>query len=228
MIWCEAKWFDGFMLRAHFLETSFRVFVHLARLEVHIEQSQEFACLSAVILDGVLDGLLKGIQQIARVEEAASQVSLDLEGILPLHRLDPALHVKEVALTEESYSLGFNARDADGTGFTLRDVAYLLELEEIILLGENDTKVVGILRDVGMGIVYRRNTVPRLVPPLAFDALWRTVIVTLLLEVGWCIQIEYDDCYRSTLSARNVDDVTVKTHKAVQTRPSQDPTFGYS
>jgi len=106
--------------------------------------------------------------------------------------------VKEVALTEESYSLGFNARDADGTGFTLRDVAYLLELEEIILLGENDTKVVGILRDVGMGIVYRRNTVPRLVPPLAFDALWRTVIVTLLLEVGWCIQIEYDDCYRST------------------------------
>src|SRR6267142_1766227 len=228
MTWCEAKWFDGFMFLAHFLETGFRVFVYLARLEVHIKQAQKFAGLSTVILDGVLDGLLKGIQQIARVEEAASQVSLDLEGILPLHRLDPALHVNEVALGEESHSLGFNARNADGTGFTLHDMAYLLELEEIILFDENNTKVVGVLRDVSMGIVYRRNTVPRLVLPFAFDALWRTIIVTLLLEIGWCIQIEYDDCYRSTLSARNVDDVTVKTHKVVQTRPSQDTTFGYS
>jgi hypothetical protein len=82
-------------------------------------------------------------------------------------------------------------------------VAYLLELEEIILFDKNNTKVVGVLRDVGMGIVYRRNTVPRLVLPFAFDALLRTVIVTLLLEIGWGVQIEYDDCYRSTLSRTN-------------------------
>ena len=147
------------------------------------------------MFDGILDGLLEGNQQIVSVEEAASQVSLDLEGILPVrHRLGPALHVKELARGEKSHRLGINATNANGTWSTLHNAAYVLELEEIVLFEKNNSEVVGILRDVAVGIVYRRYTVPRLVISLVFDAIWNAVIVTSLLKNGWRIQIEYDDC----------------------------------
>lgn len=153
------------------------------------------------MFDGTLDGLLEGNQQIVSVEEAASQVSLDLEGILPVrHRLGPALHVRELAGGEESHRLGINARNPNGTWFTLHDVTYLLEVEEIILFEKDNSEVVGVLRNVGVGIVYRTYTVPRLVSSLVFDALWNVIIVTFLFKGGWRIQIEYDDCNGFTFS----------------------------
>jgi hypothetical protein len=108
--------------------------------------------------------------------------------------------VRELAVGEESHGLGVNARNANRTWFTFHDVAYLLEVEQIAVFDEDNSEVVGVLRDAGVSIVYRRYTAPPLELPFAFDALWRTVIVTPFLEIGWRIQIEYDDCCISTLS----------------------------
>jgi hypothetical protein len=135
------------------------------------------------------------------VEEATTQVSLDLESILPVHGVDPALDVEELAGAEELLSLGINTPNAGGTGFTLRDVAYLLELEEIVLFDKDNSEVVCIVRYVGMGIVYRRYTVTSLVFPLAFGTLWNAAVVTFLFKTGWRIQIEYDVCDESTFSS---------------------------
>jgi hypothetical protein len=48
-----------------------------------------------------------------------------------------------------------HAGNTDGAGFALHDLAYLLELEEIVLIGKDKTKVVGVWRDGGVRLVYR-------------------------------------------------------------------------
>ena len=146
------------------------------------------------MLDGFLDRFLEGNEQIVRVEETASQISLDLERILPVHRLDPALYVGDIAVREESFRAGIHAGDADGTRLTPYDVAYLLKLEEIVMLSRDNAEMVGVWCDAGMGIVDRGYTIARLVPPFAPNSLWGPVIITFLFEAGWSMQVEYDNC----------------------------------
>ena len=97
-------------------------------------------------------------------------------------------------MREESFRAGIHAGDADGTRFTAYDVAYLFEFKEIVLLSKDNTEMVGVFRDAFMGIVNRGYTIARLVPPFALDTWWGPVIITFLLEVGWRMQIKYDDC----------------------------------
>jgi len=93
--------------------------------------------------------------------------------------------VEEVAGREESFRVGINAGNADGTGFTSHDVAYLLKLEEIVLRSKDNTEMVGVWCGAGVGTVDRGYTITGLVSPFALDALWGPVIVTFLLETGW-------------------------------------------
>jgi len=101
--------------------------------------------------------------------------------------------VEEVTGREETLRVGIHAGNTLGTGFTPYDVAYLLKLEEIVLLSKDDTEMVGISRDAFMGIVDRGYAIARLVLPFAFDTLWSPVIVAFLLEAGWRMQIEYNN-----------------------------------
>jgi len=82
-----------------------------------------------------------------------------LEGILPLHGLDPTLHVKELAGREEFLGAGIHepVGNADGTGLTRREAAYILKLAEIILLSKKNAKVVGVSCDACVRTVYRRH-----------------------------------------------------------------------
>ena len=89
--------------------------------------------------------------------------------------------------------------NADGTGLTLRDVAYLLKYAEIILLSKNNAKVVGVSCDACVRTVYRRYPIARLVFPFAFDTPGSPVIITFLLKTGRRMQVEYDVCYGSTV-----------------------------
>jgi hypothetical protein len=146
------------------------------------------------MLDGFLDRFLEGNEQIVRVEEAASQISLDLERILPVHLLDPTLYVEEVAGREELLRVGIHSGNTDGTRFTAYDVAYLLKLEEIVMLSRDNAEMVGVWCDAGMSIVDCGYTIARLVPPFALDSLWGPVIITFLFEAGWSMQVEYDNC----------------------------------
>ena len=100
----------------------------------------------------------------------------------------------EVAVREESFRAGIYAGDADGTRLTPYDVAYLFELEEIVLLSKDNTEMVGVIRDAFMGIVDCGYTIARLVPPFAFDTSWGPVIITFLFEVGRNMQLKYDNC----------------------------------
>jgi len=86
----------------------------------------------------LLDGLLERLKQIVGREKARSEVSLDLKGVLPVHSLDPALYLNGVAMREESHRAGINGWNADRTGFALSDVAYLLELGEVLWVCQKD------------------------------------------------------------------------------------------
>ena len=110
--------------------------------------------------------------------------------------------MKELAGREEFLGAGIHepVGNADGTGLTLRDVAYLLKLAEIIWLSKKNAKVVGVSRDACVRTVYRSYPVARLVFPFAFDTPGSPVVITFLLETGWRMQVEYDDCYGSTVS----------------------------
>jgi hypothetical protein len=101
--------------------------------------------------------------------------------------------VEEVTGREEMLRKGIHARNALGTGFTPYDVAYLLELKEIVFISKDDTEMVGISRDASMGIVDGGYTIACLVFPFAFDTLWSPVIITLLLEAGRRMQVEYNN-----------------------------------
>lgn len=104
-------------------------------------------------------------------------------------------------------------------------MAYLLKLAEIIWLSKKNAKVVGVSRDACVRTVYRSYPVARLVFPFAFDTPGSPVVITFLLETGWRMQVEYDDCYGSTVSGAKRDGVPMGTHKVVQ-NPSQGPAFG--
>jgi hypothetical protein len=133
-------------------------------------------------------------------DEAGAQASLDLEGILPIHGLDPALDLHEVTVREESHPAGVYGGNADGTGFTLCDEAYFLEVGEICWVRKKDTEVRCVRRDAGMRGVNRRNTVARLVSPFALDTLRSPTVVAFLLKIWRGMQIEYNDCCGSTFS----------------------------
>jgi len=183
MSWCEAKWSENAMGRANAFEATLRVFIRLAHLEGHSKQAQEFVCLGTVILDRVLNGLLEGIKQVVCVEKAATQARLDLKSTLPVHRLQPPLDAREVARREESLSVGIHKGNADGTRFTLHNVADLLKLKKIVWISENKTEMVGVWCDAGMGIIDRGYKLASLVFPLAFGPLF----VGFLLETGGCM-----------------------------------------
>jgi hypothetical protein len=87
----------------------------------------------------LLYGFLESHKEVVGSEEAGAQASLDLKGILPIHSLDPALDLNKIAVREEPHPEGIDAGNADGTGFTLCDMAYLLELKEIIWVRKNNT-----------------------------------------------------------------------------------------
>jgi len=139
----------------HTFETISRIFVCFACLQGLGEKTQKLARGITVTLDGVFDRLLKGNQQIVCIKEAATQVAFNLEGILPVHSHNPALHMKEVAGREELLRMSIHAGNTDGKRFTVQGFAYLLELEEIVLIGKDKTKMVGVWRDAGVGLVYR-------------------------------------------------------------------------
>ena len=63
--------------------------------------------------------------------------------------------MKEVAGREELLRMSIHAGNTDGKRFTVQDFAYSLELEEIALIGKDKTKMVGVWRDAGVGLVYR-------------------------------------------------------------------------
>jgi hypothetical protein len=152
------------------------------------------------VVDRFLYGFLESHEEVVGGEEAGPQAGFDLKGILPIHGLDPPLDLNKVTVREESHLEGIHTGNADGTGFTLCVVAYLLELDEIFWVRKNDTKVVRVWSDSSMRGVNRRYTVARLVFPFAFDPLRSTAIVALLLKIWRCMQIEYNDYCGSTLS----------------------------
>jgi hypothetical protein len=90
--------------------------------------------------------------------------------------------------------VGIHSGNTDGTRFTPYDVAYLLKLEEIVMLSRDNAEVVGVWCNAGVGVVDRGYTIARLVPPFALDSLWGPVIITFLFEAGWSMQVEYDNC----------------------------------
>ena len=96
-------------------------------------------------------------------------------------------------MREESHHTGIHVGNAGGTGFALCDVAYLLELVEIVSLSKNNTQMMCVWSDAAMGEVNRRYTVARLEFPFALDSLWSPTVVTFLLKGGRRIQIEYND-----------------------------------
>ena len=134
----KPKWFDIDVICARSRETVHQFFFHFARLEGHHKQTQELWCLSTVVMDGLVDGSLESYKQVVGGEEARAQVSLDLKDILPFHSLDPALNLGKVVVREESHSAGINGGGSDRTRFTLCDMAYPLELEEIFWVSKGD------------------------------------------------------------------------------------------
>jgi len=102
--------------------------------------------------------------------------------------------VEEVAGREEPFRKGINAGNADGTGFTSYGAAYVLKLEEIVLHSKDNTEMVGVWCDAGVGTIDRRYTIARLAFPFALDTLWGPVIIAFLLETGWRMQLKYNNC----------------------------------
>ena len=136
---------------------------------------------------------MEGKKQVVSVEEAATQVGLDLERNFPVHCLDPTLNVVEVKLGKELHWYGIYTRNSDGARFTLCDVAYFFELDEILWVSEDDAQMVGVWCDEGVRIVKCGYTITRLVFPFALDTLRSPIVVTLLLEIWRSKQIEdYD------------------------------------
>jgi hypothetical protein len=180
----KLKWLDGDTIRSHPFKQVGHFFVRFAHLEFYHKQSQELWCLGAIVADCLLDGFLEGDKQVMGGEEARAQASLNLEGILPVHRLDPALDLKEFAMREESHRTGIHVGNAGGTGFALCDVAHILELAEIVSLSKNNTQMMCEWSDAGMGGVNRRYPVARLEFPFALDTLWSPTVVNFLLK-GW-------------------------------------------
>jgi hypothetical protein len=62
--------------------------------------------------------------------------------------------MKKIAGREELHRMSIHGGNTDGTGFTLHDMAYLFELEEIVLIGKDNTKMVGVWRDASVCLVY--------------------------------------------------------------------------
>jgi len=93
-------------------------------------------------------------------------------------------------MREEPHGVGINARKADRTGFALCNVAYPFERGEVFWVSKKDPQVMCVWGDSGMGKINRGNTVTRLEFAFALDALRSPTIVTFLLEVRRCTQIE--------------------------------------
>jgi|SRR5712672_804087 len=94
----EPSWLDSGKFRAYPSETGDWFFVYSAVvLEGYKELTKELACPIAIIKDRFLDRFLESSQQIVGGKETGTKASLNLEGILPLHGLGPALDVREVA-----------------------------------------------------------------------------------------------------------------------------------
>ena len=125
---------------------------------------------------------------------------------------------------EESHCAGINARNPDRTGFALCDVAYPFEHGEVFWVSEKDPQVMCVWGNSGMGRVDRGNTVTSLEFAFALDALRSQTIVTFLLEVRRCTQIEYND-YCSLLSPKECWLWCRGTHKLVRIHRSQFPTY---
>lgn len=150
-------------------------------------------------MDCLFDGFLELLEQVMGGKQTGAEVCLNLKGILPVHSFDPALYFNDVAMREESHCTCINGRNADRTGFALCDVAYLLELREFIRVSEKYPEVMRIWGDSGMCRVNRDNSVTCLEFAFTLDALRSPTIVTFLLEVRRCTQVEYND-YFSVLS----------------------------
>jgi hypothetical protein len=58
--------------------------------------------------------------------------------------------MREVVRREELLSMSIHKGNADGTRFTLHDVAYLLKLGEIVWISEDKTEMVGVWCDAGV------------------------------------------------------------------------------
>jgi hypothetical protein len=110
--------------------------------------------------------------------------------------------LNDVVVREESHCVGFNVWNTSREGFALSDVAYPLELGELLWVNQKDPYMMSIRGDLGMGGVNRRNTVTCLESPFAFalDTLRSPTVVAFLLKVWGRTQIEYND-YCGLLSA---------------------------
>ena len=96
-------------------------------------------------------------------------------------------------MREESHRVGIYAGKVGGTGLALCGAAYLLELEEIFSLSKNNTQMMCVWSNAGMGGVNPRYTVARFEFAFALDSLWGPTVVTFLLKGGRRMQIEYND-----------------------------------
>jgi hypothetical protein len=128
------------------------------------------------------------------VEEAATKIGLNLEAILPIHRLNPALHIAYIEARKETLRDCIHAGNRNRLKSALYYVAQLLELDEIISICEKDAQVMDIWRNASMGIVECRYAIGRLVRLPMFGAVGGAIIVELNLKARGSIQIEQDNC----------------------------------
>lgn len=189
------------MFGAQACKTVLHFFVGFAHLELHREQPQKIRCFITVIEDCLLYRLLKRLEQVVGGKKTGAEVCLNLESILPVHSLDPALYFNDVPMREESHFASIDGRNANRTGFALCNVAYPFEVGEVFWISKNDPNVMRVWGDSGMRRVNRGNTITCLEFAFALDALRNPTIVTFLLEARRCTQVEYND-YCSLLSAK--------------------------
>ena len=110
------------------------------------------------------------------------------------------MDLNEVAMREKSHVAGLHAGYAGGTGFTLCDMTYLFEFEEVVRVSKKNTQMMCVWSDAGMRWVNRRYAIARLEFAFALDTLRSPTVVAFLLKVWRCTQIKYNDCCDSILS----------------------------
>ncbi len=122
---------EAVVFRTNARQAFSRGFVWLAHLELHGKQTQQLVSHGPVITNDILYLPLQGVEEIVRIEEATAQVPLNLKGVLPLHCLYPALDVVKFTVSKEIHPKSVDSMYADWERFALRDVAHLLEIEQI-------------------------------------------------------------------------------------------------
>ena len=72
--------------------------------------------------------------------------------------------------------------------------AYSLKFEEVFRVGENDTELMRIWGNAGMGIIQCRYAITRLVSALASDTFRDAIIIAPLFKTRRRLQVEDDVC----------------------------------